>query len=137
MPAVTGVWVMRDATVTLETVEYANQVAKARLVPDTPIQQYRTLVPDGAISDIDSSTWTLELTGVQKWTTGGLALALNTAAGTQLTLVLTPKNGTGNATATCEVIAMPVPFGDEQGKFPTFEVTLPVVGSPVFGTVGA
>ena len=137
MPAVAGVFVMRDATVSLEGTDYANQLAKARLVPETPIQQYRTLVPDGTLSDVDSSTWTLELTGLQKWITGGLADALNDAAGTKLTLILTPKNGTGNATATCEVTAMPVPFGDEQGKFPTFDITLPVDGSPVFGVVGA
>lgn len=134
MPAVTGVHVMRDATVELGGTDYANQVRKARLVPDTPMQQYRTLVPDGTISDVDSASWTLELIGVQKWTTGGLAKFLNDNAGTEVTLTLVPRNGTGNANATATVIAMTVPFGDEQGNFPTFDVTLPVVGEPTFGT---
>lgn len=134
MPAVTGVWVMRDGEVTLEGTDYTNQVRKARLVPSFEMQQYRTLVPDGAIADVGNPTWVLELAGVQKHTAGGLAKALNDATpGTALTLSLVPKNGVGNANATAEVIAVPVEFGGEEGQFPTFDITLPVIGEPTFG----
>lgn len=134
MPAYAGAHVMRDAKVTIESVEYANQVTKARLVPDTPIQTLRTLVPDGTVQDVDSTSWTLELSGIQDMKTGGLAKALNDAAGTQLDVVLQPKNGTGESTATFTIIAVPVEFGGEQGNYRTFEGEFPVVGAVTFGT---
>lgn len=134
MPAYAGAHVMRNASVTIGAVEYANQVTKARLVPDTPIQTLRTLVPDGAIQDIDSTVWTLELSGIQDMLTGGLAKALNDAAGTELDVVLQPKSGSAQSTATFTIIAMPVEFGGEQGNFRTFEGEFPVVGAVTFGT---
>lgn len=124
--------VMRNIVATLEAVSYANQLSKARLIPDTPIQTMRTLVPDGVIQDIDSTVWSLELSGVQDYGAGGLADALNDASGTVLTLILQPKAGTGQDTATCEVLCLPVEFGGEQGSFRTFDTTLPVIGQPVF-----
>ena len=136
MPAPTGAHVMRNASVKIGAVEFANQVTKARLVPDTPIQTLRTLVPDGVVQDVDSTVWTLELSGVQDWTnTTGIADALNDANGTQVTVILAPQNTTGKVTATVSVIALPVEFGGEQGNFRTFEVELPVVGAPTFGAV--
>lgn len=134
MSAPAGAHVMRNISIKVDTVEFANQVTKARLVPDTPIQTLRTLVPDGIVQDIDSTVWTLELSGVQDWKTGGLANALNAATGTEVDIVLQPKVGTGESTATFTAIAMPVEFGGEQGNFRIFEVELPVVGGVTFGT---
>lgn len=138
MTVVAGVYVVRDAVVTVETVEYANQCNVARLVPETPVQTMRTLVPDGAIVDVDSPVWTFEVTAVQKNNTGGLAKVLRSAApGTQLDVVLTPKDLTGEDSATFTILAMPVPFGGEQGSFPTFEAVFAVIGQPVFSSVSA
>lgn len=134
MPAYANAHVMRDATVTVEAVAYTNQVTKARLVPDTPVQSVRTLVPDGQVQDVDSTLWTLEISGLQSTKTGGLAKAFNDAAGDQIEVVIQPKNGTGEDTATVTIIAMPVEFGGEQGAFRTFEAEFPVVGQPAFGT---
>ncbi len=137
MVAVTGhIGVLRDMTVEIEAVDYANQLTRARLVPDTPEQVLRTLVPDGAISDTDSSVWTFELAGVQKTAAGGLLKLLNESApGALLDVEFIPKNGTGNATYTFTVSAKPVPIGGDQGNQATFEVVLAVQGSPVPGTV--
>jgi hypothetical protein len=134
MPAPSGVIVYKNASVEIDSVEYANQNTRARLVPDTPIQTMRTLVPDGVIQDVDSSVWTFELAGAQIWSTGGLAKALNDNAGEQLDVVLQPKLGTGQPTATFTIIALPVPFGGDQGQILPFEASFPVVGAPVFGT---
>lgn len=134
MAAPTGAHVMRNASVKIDTTEYANQVTKVRLVPETPIQTMRTLVPDGVVQDVDSTVWTLELAGVQDWKTGGLAAALNTASGTEVDLVIVPKVGTGESQVTVTIIAMPVEFGGEQGNFRTFDASFPVVGTPTFGT---
>jgi hypothetical protein len=135
MPAATGAHVMRNALVTIDEVEYANQCTKARLVPDTPVQSVRTLVPDGVVQDVDSTVWTFELSGLQIWNNGtGLADALNDAAGTEIEVVLQPRVGTGQSTATFTIIAMPVEFGGEQGNFREFEAEFPVIGAPVFET---
>ncbi len=134
MPAYADAHVMRNCKITVETTEYANQVSKARLVPDTPVQTQRTLVPDGVVQDVDSTVWTLELSGLQSTKAGGLAKLFNESVGQQLEVVIQPKLGTGEDTATCTIIAMPVEFGGEQGAFRTFEAEFPVIGQPVFGT---
>ena len=53
MPAPTGALVLCDSLFTVDGTDYANQVRKVRLVPDQSIQTYRTLVPDGAVQDVD------------------------------------------------------------------------------------
>jgi hypothetical protein len=136
MTAPTGAYVVRNATVTIDSTDYANQCTKAVLTPETPIQTIRTMVPDGVVQDVDSTAWTLELSGIQDWTNStGLADKLNDGAGTSVTLVLVPRAGSGKPNATCTVTLLPVSFGGEQGKFATFEVKIPVTGAVTFGTV--
>jgi hypothetical protein len=95
----------------------------------------RTLVPDGVVQDVDSAVWTLELSGLQINSTGGLAKALRDAApGSELDIVLQPKTGFSQPMATFTVMAVPAPFGGDQGAFLQMEMVLPVVGAPVFGT---
>lgn len=138
MAVATGIYVVRNAVVTIDSVEYGNQATTARLVPDTPIQTLRTLVPDGAIVDVDSPVWTFELTFAQKNNAGGLANALRAlTVGEQVDVVLTPKDLAGEDTAAFTIIAIPPPFGGTQGAFPTAEMVFPVVGQPVFTAVGA
>lgn len=135
MSAPAGAYVLRNASITIEGTSYANQLTKARLVPETPMQTVRTLVPDGVVQDVDSTVWTLELAGIQDWKNAqGLADALNDFAGTDIDVVLQPKPGTGERTATFIAVAMPVEFGGEQGSFATFETSLPVKGAPTWGT---
>jgi hypothetical protein len=138
MAVAAGVYVVKDASVTIDEVEYANQVTSARLVPDVPIQTIRTLVPDGAIQDVDSAVWTFELTAVQKNNAGGLVKALRAlSAGEQVEVVLAPKNLTGEDEATFTIVGLPAPFGGAQGAFPTAEMVFPVVGQPVFAAISA
>jgi hypothetical protein len=138
MPVPTGVYVYKDASVEIATVEYANQCTRAVLIPTTPIQSVRTLVPDGQVQDVDSPMWVFGVSALQKNDTGGLALALRTAdPGDILAVELVPKAGATMPNATFNIIAMPVQFGGEQGKFLDFEEAFAVVGQPVFGTTGA
>ncbi len=135
MPAPVNTFVMRDALVTVDEVEYANQAWRARLVPTVPTVEQRTLVPDGTIVDVDNPLWTFELTIAQINKTGGLAKVLRDAApGTELEIDLVPHDtGAGSPTATFTVKSMPTPFGGTQGELANNEIVLPVVGSPVFG----
>lgn len=134
MSAAAGAHVIKNALVTIEGVEYANQVSKARLVPDQPVQTMRTLDPTGTVQDVDTPVWTLELTGLQINVAGGLAKALRDANGGELDVVLQPKAGTGQATATFTIMALMPEFGGEQGNWATQDLTFPVNGQPVFGT---
>lgn len=138
MPAYAGAYVYRDASVTIDGTEYGNQINKALLVPETPIQTMRTLVPDGVVVDVDSAVWTFELSVLQSIAvtgTGGLSDKLNTLTpGTVMSVVLIPKKGTGLKKASFTVLSLPVAFGGEQGNFLTFDTVLPVSGGVTFGT---
>ena len=133
MPAATGAMVFKNAVITIDSVEYANQLRVARLVPDQPVQTYRTLVPDGAVSDVDTATWTLEITGLQINDAGGLSKALRDANGAKLVATLQLKAGTGQATATFTFTPLMPPFGGEQGAWLEQELSMPVDGTPVWG----
>jgi hypothetical protein len=125
--------VIKYAVFEVDEVEYNNQVTKVRLVPDTPIQTLRTMDPAGTVTDADSAVWTLELAGIQDFGTGSLGLALRTAAnaGTDLDVVFQPKTGTGQDSAAFTIRPVNIPFGGDTGSFRTFDVTVPVIGSPV------
>lgn len=133
MPQAAGALVYRDAVITIGAVQYANQATKARLVPDTPIQTVRTLVPDGVVQDVDSTVWTFEISGLQINIAGGLAKALRDAAGTNIDVILQPKSGSAQPMATFTAVALATEFGGEQGSYLTIELELPVLGTPVFG----
>lgn len=136
MPPPSGAFVMRNATVTIETVEYANQCTRALLTPDAPTSTLRTLVPDGIKQDVDTNVWTLALTIVQDNSAAGLAGILRTMHGQEIDVELTPKNGNvaagGSGKMTCTVVAKAVPFGGSQGEWTTAEIELPVQGQPVY-----
>lgn len=128
-----GAMVYKDASLTVDGTEYANQLNKARLVPEQSIQTMRTLVPDGAVQDVDSPVWTLELAGFQINIAGGLAAYLRgLPIGQQIACVLQPKVGVSLPKATFTAIALATPFGGDQGAFLPIDLTLPVLGSPVF-----
>lgn len=136
MPAAANAFVMKDSLVTIDAIEYANQVRIARLVPDQPIQTYRTLVPDGAQQDVDSPTWTFELTGLQINKAGGLAEALRAlTVGEQVEVILAPRNLAADQKATFTIVGMAPPFGGEQGKYAEMEMVFAVVGEPVFSAI--
>jgi hypothetical protein len=137
MAAPTGAFVAKNATVTIASVAYANQVRVATLVPEQDIQTYRTLVPDGIVQDVDSASWTFELTGLQINKDGGLAKALRAMeTGDIVACVLAPQAGEGESAA-FNAMVVAVPFGGEQGAFATMELVLPVIGEPVFTDLDA
>lgn len=140
MPAVTGhIGVLKDSLIEIEGTDYANQMTRSRLVPETPSQSLRTLVPDGTVTDTDSASWTWEVAGLQKHATGGLAKLLNDAApGDLLEVVYQPRKGVvGQPEYTFTVVAKKVPIGGDQGAFATFEAVLEVQGEPVESTISS
>lgn len=124
--------VFKRPIVTIESVNYSDQLSKARLVPDTPVQTMRTF--GGVDQDTDITSWTLELAGHQDRGTGGLGDALDDAiaAGGTLTLEIVAAAGTGKDKAVCEIVPVPLEFGGEAGAWKAFEQTFAVVDQPVF-----
>lgn len=135
MTAYTGGFVIKNALVKFASTDFSNQCTRARLVPDVNVQTMRTLVPDGQITDIDSPQWTLELSGVQDYETGGLADYLRDNSGTLVTVIVAPVNTSGKQQWTVSVRCLPVEVGGTTGEWATFETELPVQGQPTLGTV--
>lgn len=127
--------VIRNALLTVSATDYAATCKVARLVPESEVQTYPTLVPTGTKTDVGNPVWSLELEGVQDHSTGGLAKLLTDNHGDVLTVVLAPFKVDGEPQATVNVIAQAVPFGGETGVYADFSVTLGVVGEPTWGTV--
>jgi hypothetical protein len=136
MAVATGVYVLRDAIVSVDGVEYNNQCTVARLVPSQNIQTLPTLVPDGVLQDVDTPTWVFEVTCVQKNNTGGLVKALRAMTiGEVVEVILAPTDLVGEDQATFDIVALKPPFGGTQGQFPTLELSFPVQGQPVFAAI--
>lgn len=127
----------KGAVVTIDDVVYSNQVSKARLVPDTPVQTMRTF--GGVDKDRDSTSWTLELAGHQDRGAGGLADALDAAAalGDPIEIEIQARAGSGQDMATCLIIPVPVEFGGEAGEWKSFDATFEVVDDPEFDQSGS
>lgn len=135
MPAHPGAFVLRNSLFTLGGTSFANQVWTVLIEPDTPFQQQRTLVPDGTISDVDSATWVMQITGLQDFETNGLANYLRANAGSQVAFVFAPVNTAGKVKYSGTVIAVNPPMGGDQGEFTQMELELPILGQPTTGTV--
>ena len=136
IPAPDGAFVVKNSLLTVDGTSYANQCTKSQLVPDQPLQQVRTLVPDGVVSDVDSATFTWEITGLQINRAGGLARYLRgLTPGTQISVVMGPNNVTGDQKASFTAIAMIPPLGEEQGKFATMDLSMPVLGAPIYSDI--
>lgn len=130
MAGYAGAFVMRDGLLKFGSTDFTAQVDRVRLVPETPTQTWRSLVPDGVATDVDSAAWTLELQGVQDHESGGLADYLYDNAGDLVTFEVAPVRGSGKVKFTGSARAVAVPFGGDRGEFATFEVSLQVDGAP-------
>lgn len=122
--------VIRNSLFEIDGTDYSNQVNTVEFLPDTPVQTYRTLVPDGAITDTDSATWTLHLTGVQDFGTGSLGKKLRENAGLDMDVVYQPVVGVGQDHVEAVIRGVQLPVGGAQGSFRTFDITLGVIGEP-------
>lgn len=132
MTAYARAFVIKDLFFQCDGTDYSNQVTKVTLTPDQNIQTLKTGVPDGAITDSDSATWTVALAGVNDDGAGSLghALRVAAAASTDLDCVYQPKAGAGQDQASFTIRPNDLPFGGEVGGFHVFDITIPIVGKP-------
>jgi len=134
MTAYARAFVIKDLLLTVDGTDYSNQVTKVLLTPDQNVQTLKTGVPDGAITDSDSPTWTAAISGINDDGAGSLGHALRVArsSGTDLDCVYQPKNASGQDKATFTIRPNALPFGGEVGSFHLMDLTIPVVGEPDF-----
>lgn len=119
---------MKYAVVEIDEEDYAEWATTALLTGDAPVQQLRTLVPDGVITDTDSAAYTFQLAGVQS---SPLYAALLAAEGTAIEVVFQAEHGVGKAVRTFTVtVPEGLAFGGAQGAWRTFDITMPVSGVP-------
>lgn len=131
MTAPAGAYVLKDALVKIEAIDYAAQCTSVVLTPEQPTQTIRTMVPDGIVNDTDTPVWTAAINGIQDYVDAqGLARFLTDMQGTKVDIEFEPKKGGVKATITATAKA--IPFGGEQGAFTTFSTELPCDGQPVF-----
>ena len=132
MPA-SNAFIMRSSIAEFDTKDYAEELSRAELVPDTQVEQLK-LLKGNTVSDVDNPSWTFAISGIQDWTvTQGLCDFLNANHGEKVEVTFQPRMGSGQRTATFNVIAMSPNFGGEQGSWATFELELPVDGEIVWG----
>lgn len=118
------------ASVTFDGVEVKDQLSQCELNGDTPTFSNRTF--GGVDKDSDSTDWKLTLAGYSFRGTGGVAKLIDTAraAGDNITVVFTPKSGTGMDVATFDFLPVPVKFGGAVGEWNTFEQEFEVIDEP-------
>lgn len=133
MPAYGGAYVLKDGILKFGATDYTNQHWDCTIEPETPIQQQRTMVPDGQVSDADSATWVMKLTGFQDWESTGLAAFLWANANLTSSFTYATKKGSGKVQFTGTVTIVAPPIGGKQGEFAQIEIELPLTGAPVKG----
>lgn len=127
---------MRYAVVSIDDTDYAQYAQVAELPSaESNVEVYKTLVPNGAIVDEDTPTYTFHLTGAQ-----GTALysALVAAEGTIVDVEFQAEHGTGKTVAAFSMLVPTgsMPLGGTQGQFRAFDVTFNIQGA-VAKTVSA
>ena len=130
MPAATGVYVVKHASIQIDSVEYGNQHTKAQITVDQSTQTTKAV--DGTVyQDTDTPAYNFEISALQG---DSLWSYLREMAGQSVEIVFTPKpDGT---VATFSAIAVAPNFGDEAGKFAAFEMTLPIIDAPDYSGPG-
>lgn len=133
MVAYSRAHVIKYLTFVVEGIDYSNQITNAVLNPDQNVQTLKTGVPDGAVTDQDTATYTLALEGVNDNATGSLGKALRDAAAsfTDLDCTLQTAPGSGQDVQSFTIRPGSLPFGGQVGSFHTFNITIPVIGVPV------
>src|SRR5690606_17761741 len=115
MPA-SNAFIMRSSIAEFDTNDYAEELSRAELVPDTQVEQLK-LLKGNTVSDVDNPSWTFAISGIQDWTvTQGCGDFLSASRGGKVDVTFQPRLGTGQRTATFSVIAMSPNFGGEQGS---------------------
>ena len=133
MAAYARAHVIKNLLFKVEATDYSNQVSEVTLTPEQSVQTLKTGVPDGAITDTDSATWTVVLNIVQDFGSGALAKALWDAAlaGEDLDCTYQPRAGFSQDLFTFTIRPTVFSLGGQVGQFRTSSVTIPVVGQPV------
>lgn len=120
------------ATITFDGVDVKDQLSQCALAGDTPT--YTNRMYGGVDKDRDITSWTVTISGYSFRGTGGVAKLIDdaVAANEVITVVFTPKSGTGMDIVTFDFLPVPVGFGGAVGDWNTFEQEFEVIDQPVY-----
>lgn len=125
---------MKDATLTIGTDEFAGAVSSVALTPSTSVVTFKGLNPDATFTDVTAPTWTCDLTYAQDWdSTNSLSMYLFENAGETVEAVFAPK--AGGRSWTVNIIITPGAVGGAVDSFATATVSLGVKGQPTPGVL--
>lgn len=130
MPGTVGI-ILKNPVITIEGTDYTGQVTQIELVPDTAKSTAKTLNPNIVLQDIDTPTWTCNVTLYQN---GSLhTLLLSNDAGAEMDVVFQPEPGVGKPTVSFVMLSEPVNFGGTMGERVIASKEFLVKDQPVFG----
>lgn len=123
--------IIKNASVKIGTVEYAELISNVTVTPTTPTIEFKG-VAGKTFQTTGTESWVLQFDYAQDWTSAGsLALALFNGAGTSATVVITPNGSTGPK-ITVEATLQAGAFGGAVDTVAVASASLPVTGRPVF-----
>lgn len=103
---------------------YEAAVRDVKFTPSASVVTVRAAAPAAVYQNVDTATWTLDMTYLQDWeTTTSLARYLYANEGSTVALTFEPK--TGGATITANVVVTPGAIGGAVGAYAEATVSLP------------
>lgn len=124
-------FVARSIIFKLGTTAYECAVTSVVLQPDTPVQVTTTMCPDGTLSDVGETSWSLTGTANVDWHAASLYAFLIDHAGENVAFELHPTGeATGKVVGTVTIV--PPTATMTVNQWATFPFNLPLDGKPTF-----
>jgi hypothetical protein len=115
---------IKNALVRFGTDSYEAAVRDVKFTPSASVVTTRAMTPSAIYQDVDTATWTLDMTYLQDWSVNNsLARYLYANEGQVVAMTFEPING--GATITANVVVTPGAIGGAVGAYAEASVTLP------------
>lgn len=119
---------MGDALLTIGLNDFQAAVSSATITSSTGSATFNGMAPGASYSIPTPTSFSLEITAAQDWSTTGLSRYLWDNAGDTVAVVFEPVNGAEGFT--CNVTLVEPNIGGASDSIATFTVSLPVSGRP-------
>jgi hypothetical protein len=133
---------LKDTIFAVAADRYEAAVSTVEFVPSSSIVSWKGLTPSAVFTGVTSSTWTVNLTYAQDWsTTNSLSQYLFNNEGKSVVVKFIPQTAAVSTTTvptfTATVFIVPGSVGGAIDGFASASVTLAVVGKPTITTAVA
>lgn len=123
--------VIKNASVKIGTVEYAELISNVTITPTSPTIEFKG-VAGKSFQTVGTESWVLQFDYAQDWSdVASLALKLFNDAGKSEIITITPSGSTG-PTIEVEATLQAGAFGGAVDAVATASASLPITGRPEF-----